>query len=399
MLGIALALGASLCWGSGDFLGGFSTRRASLWAVIIGSQAVGLAGAALVTLGTGHGWPGFHAVWPVMLGGLASVVAISCFYKALAIGTMSIVAPISATNALIPFAVGIAAGERPAAIQLAGVVLAAVGVILVAVEPARRGETIGAAALPGEPAVEPDEAAALFRREASRCRRRRPASRGRRPRAGGPALRPSRGAQRPRDHARAAGRRLHGPRARRLRRHGALRPALGDARRPPLVGRHLRGALPRAAAARQGGALGPALHRRRRDPRHRRQRPLRAGDHARATSAWSPCSAPSTPSSPCCWPSACCASASPRTRWPGRRRRWPASPSSPPDDARRPLELRGAGGEPVDLRRTLGSHGVAELPPMAIDDDRRAASVTLATPEGPRTVRLAEATSGRRAGA
>jgi hypothetical protein len=98
-----------------------------------------------------------------MLGGLASVVAISCFYKALAIGTMSIVAPISATNALIPFVVGIAAGERPATGQLAGVALAAVGVILVAIEPARSGETIGAAALPGEPAVEPARAAALFR--------------------------------------------------------------------------------------------------------------------------------------------------------------------------------------------------------------------------------------------
>ena len=166
MLGIALALAASVCWGSGDFLGGFSTRRASLWAVIIGSQAVGLAGAALVTLGTGHGWPGLHAVWPVLLGGLASVVAISCFYRALAIGTMSIVAPISATNALIPFAVGLATGERPAMAQLAGVALAAVGVILVAVEPARRGETVGVAALPNEPAVEPGAAEELFRREA-----------------------------------------------------------------------------------------------------------------------------------------------------------------------------------------------------------------------------------------
>ena len=166
MLGIALALAASACWGAGDFLGGFSTRRASLWAVIIGSQAVGLAGAALVTLGTGHGWPGLHAVWPVLLGGLASVVAISCFYRALAIGTMSIVAPISATNALIPFAVGLATGERPAMAQLAGVALAAVGVILVAVEPARRGETVGVAALPNEPAVEPGAAEELFRREA-----------------------------------------------------------------------------------------------------------------------------------------------------------------------------------------------------------------------------------------
>ncbi len=118
-----------------------------------------------------------------MLGGLASVIAISCFYKALAIGTMSIVAPISATNALIPFAVGIAAGERPAAVQLAGVALAAVGVILVAVEPARRGETVGVAALPGEPAVEPEAAQALFRREAAGAGRHRPAGRARSPAA------------------------------------------------------------------------------------------------------------------------------------------------------------------------------------------------------------------------
>jgi len=155
MLAIALALGASICWGSGDFLGGLTTRRASLWAVIVGSQVVGLVGATLVVLLAGHGWPGLHAVWPVMLGGLASVVAISCFYKALAIGSMSIVAPISASNALIPFLVGLATGERPSAAQLAGVALAAAGVLLVASERARAGDTIGVAALPNEPAVEP----------------------------------------------------------------------------------------------------------------------------------------------------------------------------------------------------------------------------------------------------
>ena len=155
MLAIALALGASICWGSGDFLGGLTTRRASLWAVIVGSQAVGLVGATLVVVLAGHGWPGLHAVWPVLLGGLASVVAISCFYKALAIGSMSIVAPISATNALIPFLVGLASGERPSAAQLAGVALAAAGVLLVASERARAGDTIGVAALPNEPAVEP----------------------------------------------------------------------------------------------------------------------------------------------------------------------------------------------------------------------------------------------------
>jgi drug/metabolite transporter (DMT)-like permease len=155
MFAIALALGASICWGSGDFLGGLTTRRASLWAVIVGSQAVGLVGATLVVVVAGRGWPGLHAVWPVMLGGLASVVAISCYYKALAIGSMSIVAPISATNAMIPFLVGLAAGERPGAMQLAGVALAAAGVLLVASERVRSGDTIGAAALPNEPAVAP----------------------------------------------------------------------------------------------------------------------------------------------------------------------------------------------------------------------------------------------------
>jgi 3-methyladenine DNA glycosylase/8-oxoguanine DNA glycosylase len=58
------------------------------------------------------------------------------------------------------------------------------------------------------------------------------------------------------------------------------------------------------------------------------------------------------------------------------------------------IALRGAGGEPVDLRRTLLSHGVAELPPLAVDGDGRRAVVTLATPEGPRTVRLSERATG-----
>jgi drug/metabolite transporter (DMT)-like permease len=155
MLAIAFALGASVCWGSGDFLGGFTTRRASLWAVIIGSQAAGLAGAAVVTVASGHPWPGLAAMWPVLLSGAASVIAISAFYTALSIGTMSIVAPISATSAIVPFAVGLASGERPAATQLAGVALAAIGIVLAAIEPERPGETIGVAALPSEPAVEP----------------------------------------------------------------------------------------------------------------------------------------------------------------------------------------------------------------------------------------------------
>jgi drug/metabolite transporter (DMT)-like permease len=160
MLALVLALGASLSWGSADYLGGLTTRRASLWTVVAGGQLVSLSAIGLVVAVSGHPWPGLHAIWPVLLGGMAGAVAIATFYKALAIGTMSIVAPISAMCAVIPFLVGLASGERPDTLQYAGVALAALGVVLAASERSRAGETIGAGALPGEPAVEPHAEAA-----------------------------------------------------------------------------------------------------------------------------------------------------------------------------------------------------------------------------------------------
>ncbi len=55
----------------------------------------------------------------------------------------------------------------------------------------------------------------------------------------------------------------------------------------------------------------------------------------------------------------------------------------------RELRLLGAGGEPVDLARTLNSHGFVELPPMRPDPDFRAVELTLATRRGrPRRVRV-----------
>jgi N-glycosylase/DNA lyase len=62
------------------------------------------------------------------------------------------------------------------------------------------------------------------------------------------------------------------------------------------------------------------------------------------------------------------------------------------------IPLRGAGGEPVDLRRTIYSHGVADLPPMRATSDARVLEVTLA-PNGyrPRTVRILAGRRGRAA--
>jgi 3-methyladenine DNA glycosylase/8-oxoguanine DNA glycosylase len=53
------------------------------------------------------------------------------------------------------------------------------------------------------------------------------------------------------------------------------------------------------------------------------------------------------------------------------------------------LELKGAGGEPVDLWRTLTSHGVADLPPQVVDEQARTLETTLTLPRGrARTIRI-----------
>jgi N-glycosylase/DNA lyase len=58
------------------------------------------------------------------------------------------------------------------------------------------------------------------------------------------------------------------------------------------------------------------------------------------------------------------------------------------------IRLRGAGGEPVDLWRTLNSHGMTSLPPMRLDEDSRTLEVTL--PSGTGQARTTAISAGRR---
>ncbi|MBI3648110.1 MAG: Fe-S cluster assembly protein HesB [Actinobacteria bacterium] len=62
------------------------------------------------------------------------------------------------------------------------------------------------------------------------------------------------------------------------------------------------------------------------------------------------------------------------------------------------MPLRGAGGEPVDLFRTINSHGFADLAPMRLDEGERALEATVRVPGGkPRRVRIAAGGRGRAA--
>jgi len=58
------------------------------------------------------------------------------------------------------------------------------------------------------------------------------------------------------------------------------------------------------------------------------------------------------------------------------------------------LPLVGAGGEPVDLRRTVRSHGLVDLPPMRERDEGRALEVTFGVPGGARTVTVRDGRPG-----
>ena len=139
MLAIALALGASLSWGLGDFVGGLKSRSLHVLTVLALSQVVGLAAALTWVVASGDGFPGWPATAWAAAAGASGGVGIGTLYRGMAIGAMGIVAPISAVAAVIPFTVGIASGERPSVLQVFGILLALVGVGVASREPSHKG--------------------------------------------------------------------------------------------------------------------------------------------------------------------------------------------------------------------------------------------------------------------
>ena len=130
MLAVALAVGSAVSWGLADFLGGLQSRRLAVLSVLLASQATGLVVSAVLVIGTGEPMPELGDLLPAILAGAAGAAALGAFYAGLAIGTMSIVAPISATGAALPVIVGIATGDRPSAPALVGIAAAVAGVVL-----------------------------------------------------------------------------------------------------------------------------------------------------------------------------------------------------------------------------------------------------------------------------
>jgi drug/metabolite transporter (DMT)-like permease len=130
-MAVAIALSAAACWGLADFLAGLASRRVAVILVLLLIQLGGFAVIGAITLATRPAW--FTDNGDALLalgGGLAGVLGLGLFYRALAIGTMSVVAPISASGVALPVVVGLATGDRPSPIAAAGLAAIVVGVIL-----------------------------------------------------------------------------------------------------------------------------------------------------------------------------------------------------------------------------------------------------------------------------
>lgn len=117
-------------WGASDFVGGLKSRTIAVPVVLGAMYLSSFLVMAVVIAVAGEPLPEGKYVGAAAIAGLAGISGLVAFYRALAIGTMSIVAPISATGVALPVVVGLAQGDDPSAITSIGLVLAVIGVVL-----------------------------------------------------------------------------------------------------------------------------------------------------------------------------------------------------------------------------------------------------------------------------
>lgn len=142
MLGPVLAFGSSLFGGSADFIGGMTSRRIGTAQFMFCTQLGGLALAGGWVAISGEPVPDLTALATAAAAGIGLLVCIGAFFQAMVVGTVSVVAPISALGVIVPIAAGIAQGERLGAAQALGIVAALAGVALAARQPAQPRRTL-----------------------------------------------------------------------------------------------------------------------------------------------------------------------------------------------------------------------------------------------------------------
>ena len=133
MLSAAFALGASLAWGFGDFLGGLKARVLGALSVMALSQPFGLAALAIAVAVRGTAPPGWNIAW-ACLSAVLGTVGLFAFYRGMEAGAISVVVPIASLAAAFPVIWGIASGDDVSRLQEIGFVAAIGGSALASIE-------------------------------------------------------------------------------------------------------------------------------------------------------------------------------------------------------------------------------------------------------------------------
>ncbi len=120
-MGIVLGLVAAVLYGSGDFAGGRASEGVDVRRVLLVSQGTGAIAAVPIVLFV-HGDAAGLDVWRGVGAGVLTAVGLGLLYRALSVGRASVVAPVTAVvGSLVPVVWGLATGERPGGLALAGV--------------------------------------------------------------------------------------------------------------------------------------------------------------------------------------------------------------------------------------------------------------------------------------
>ncbi|MBS2031656.1 MAG: DMT family transporter [Deltaproteobacteria bacterium] len=153
-MGVVFGLVAAVFWGTADFLARLAAERVGSVRTIFYMQCLGtlFMGCVVLVPAAQPSWPSAQVLLLAIVLGLMNVTGGSLLYRALEIGTVSLVSPVSSTfSAVTAMLAIVVAGERPPMLTLFGLVLCVLGVIAASVPPksattiSRRG--IGLAAL------------------------------------------------------------------------------------------------------------------------------------------------------------------------------------------------------------------------------------------------------------
>ncbi len=142
MISITLSIFACFGWGIADFIGGLKSRSLSTLSILMISSITGTIVLGLILLLMRSPLPNDSGLMWAFLTGPVGIMAMYLLYKSMAIGTMSILAPISATGVILPVIWGIVHGDSLSGLSMVGITITILGSILAVMERGIQGNQI-----------------------------------------------------------------------------------------------------------------------------------------------------------------------------------------------------------------------------------------------------------------